>query len=127
MALSLRERDALAGLVEQKLSGRRYSREHIRAVVEQVCSALGSSGKPATGEDVVIVLSAASTPDLGSRLRQALTEHDIVPGGAALASSGRHTVAALQLKACDVAACLGLARSLGCHRATPLAMSELAT
>ena len=46
----------------------------------------------APGPELVAAFTAASAPDLASRLRRALAERGVTPSALATASAGRHTV-----------------------------------
>ena len=113
MAWSQHDREALTARVERKLAGRHISRDAIRATVEQVCSAMDSSGTPAPEPDVLVVMSAASTPDLASRLRQRLEQEGVRPVETGVATAGRFTVCAVRLRTCDAALVRAVARDAG--------------
>jgi len=127
MALSHHDREALTARVERKLAGRRISRDAIRATVEQVCSALDSSGTPLPNPDVVVVMSAASTPDLGSRLRQRLDRDGVRLVDAGVATVGRHTVCAVRIAAADGEAVRAACHASGWTVSDTLPCAELLT
>ena len=125
MSLSLHDREALTTRVERKLAGRRISRDTIRATVEQVCSALDSSGTTLPNPDVLVVMSAASTPDLASRLRQRLEKDGVRLVESGVATVGRHTVVAIQVAATDEAAVRAACQQSGWFVSHSLLLSEL--
>ena len=125
MALSQDDREALTARVERKLAGRRISRDAIRATVEQVCSAMDSSGTPVPKPDVIVVMSAASTPDLASRLRQRLERDGVRLVETGVATVGRHTVCAVGVGTGDEAAVRAVCREFGWALSGAVQASEL--
>ncbi|MFN8581592.1 MAG: hypothetical protein U0163_11530 [Gemmatimonadaceae bacterium] len=125
MALSQHDQERLCARVERKLAGRRISRAVVRAAVEQVSGAIYSSGTPQSQPDVVVVMSAASTPDMASRLSQHLTARGVVPVAQRRGQQGRFTVVVLQLHANDVDAVREAGNALGFATAGHMAASEL--
>ena len=113
MAWSQQDREALSARVERKLAGRHITRDAIRATVEQVCSAMDSSGTPAPEPDVIVVMSAASTPDLASRLRQRLERDGVPVVETGIATAGRHTVCAIRVRTSDEARVRHVAQEFG--------------
>ncbi|MEP7346864.1 MAG: hypothetical protein ABI877_16445 [Gemmatimonadaceae bacterium] len=113
MVLSQHDREALTARVERKLAGRRISHDAIRATVEQVCSAMDSSGIPVPKPDVIVVMSAASTPDLASRLRHRLERDGVHVAETGVATAGRHTVCALRIAGSDEAAVRAIGQEFG--------------
>jgi hypothetical protein len=125
MALSQHDREALSDRVERKLAGRRIPREAIRAAVEQVCSAIDSSGTPESEPDVVLVMSAPSTPDIASRIRHRLNQAGIKPMETGTGSAGRYAVCAMRVLTRDEAGVRAAAADLGLSIAAPIDTSEL--
>ena len=125
MALSQHDREALSDRVERKLAGRRIPREAMRAAVEQVCSAIDSSGTPESEPDVVLVMSAPSTPDIASRVRERLDKAGIKPLETGVGSAGRYAVCAVRVRARDEAGVRAAATALALSMAAPIASSEL--
>jgi hypothetical protein len=125
MALSEHDREALTARVERKLAGRHISRDAIRATVEQVCSAMDSLGTPAPEQDVIVVMSALSTPDLASRLRLRLEREGVCLLETGVATVGRHTVCAVRLRRSDDASVRSVAREFGWAASDAVPASEL--
>lgn len=125
MALSQQDREALTVRVERKLAGRRISREAIRATVEQVCSTLDSPVPPATEPDVIVVMSAPSTPDLASRLRHRLERDGVQLTDVGVATAGRHTVCVVRVSAGVASAVQAVAEGFGWAVAETVSGAEL--
>jgi hypothetical protein len=104
MALTHDTRRALAERVQRRVEGRGISRQVIEDAVARVGDALDGqpfasqpNGEPASR--IVAVFSAASAPDLGSRVRAALQAEAVSPLATGIGVSGRHTVATVRLAA----------------------------
>ena len=109
MVVSQAEREELIRRVTRRVTGRPAADALVRGAVDRVVAAL--EARPAAlapaGERVVVI-TAASTPDLASRLQAAIGDRGVLRGPA-VASEGRHTVvvgrvAAGQLEAVRAAA-----------------------
>lgn len=125
MALSPHDREALSVRVERKLAGRRIPREAIRAAVEHVCSAIDSSGTTESDPDVVLVMSAPSTPDLASRLRRRLEAEGVAPLESGIGAAGRFTVCTLRVRSTDEPRLRRIADALGLSISGRIDTSEL--
>ncbi len=125
MALSLHDREDLTARVEQKLAMHRISRDAIRATVDQVCSAMDSSGTPVPEPGVIVVMSAASTPDLASRLRLRLERDGVRVAETGVATVGRHTVCAIRVPDGDEPAVRAIAKEFGWALSDSVSASEL--
>ena len=101
MALTHDTRRALAERVQRKVEGRGISRQVIEDAVARVGDALGrqssAPSRDADSRSIVAVFTAASAPDLSSRIRAALMAEAVTPLGIGSATSGRHTVATVRL------------------------------
>jgi hypothetical protein len=101
MALTHDTRRALAERVQRKVEGRGISRQVIEDAVARVGDALDrQSSAPSLGADagsIVAVFTAASAPDLSSRIRAALMAEAVTPLAIGSGTSGRHTVATVRL------------------------------
>ena len=91
MSLTQHDRRSLAERVARRVAGYGIPRRAVESAVEQVAAALERSDAPA-GPELVAAFTAASAPDLASRLRRALAERGVTPSALATASAGRHTV-----------------------------------
>lgn len=89
-------RRALRERVARQVQGSGIPRHALDAAVDQVVAALPSTdgpGAPAEpGVEVVATFSAVSSPDLESRVRNALGEEGVSVFGLGSATIGRHTV-----------------------------------
>lgn len=103
MALTHDTRRALAERVQRKVEGRGISRQVIDDAVARVSDALDQqSSAPSRDADagsIVAVFTAATAPDLSSRIRAALMAEAVTPLAIGSSTSGRHTVATVRLAA----------------------------
>lgn len=101
MALTHDTRRALAERVQRKVEGRGISRQVIEDAVARVGDALdrqpSAFSRDADAGLIVAVFTAASAPDLSSRIRAALMAEAVTPLGIGSGTSGRHTVATVRL------------------------------
>jgi len=101
MALTHDTRRALAERVQRKVEGRGISRQIIEDAVARVGDALDqqspTSSRDADGAPIVAVFTAASAPDLSSRVRAALMAEAVTPLAIGSGTSGRHTVTTVRL------------------------------
>jgi hypothetical protein len=101
MALTHDTRRALAERVQRKVEGRGISRQVIEDAVARVGDALdrqsSASSRDADTSSIVAVFTAASAPDLSSRVRAALMAEAVNPLAIGSSTSGRHTVATVRL------------------------------
>jgi len=125
MVLTQDIRGPLADRVERKLAGRRIKRAVIDAAVERVVAALATA--PATPNDdaLVMALSAASLPDLASRVSAAFARGGVVPFEMAHARAGRHAVVTVRIPVAQRGLVEGIAQELGA-RVTSLDAGEMA-
>jgi hypothetical protein len=103
MALTHDMRRALAERVQRRVDGRGIPRQVIEDAVARVGDALDQLS-PAPASDalsvpIVAVFTAASAPDLGSRVRAALQGESVTLLAMGSSTSGRHTVATVRLAA----------------------------
>lgn len=102
-------RHALRERVAKQVEGRGITRIEVDSAVDRVVAALPSAdgaviaAAPRT-DDVVATFSAASSPDLASRVRHLLAEDGLSAIGFGSATVGRHTVVAVRLPAAAGAA-----------------------
>jgi hypothetical protein len=103
MALTHDMRRALAERVQRRVEGRGIPRHVIEDAVARVGDALERSPSAPNGTApstaIVAVFAAASSPDLGSRVRAALNAESVTPLAMGHSTSGRHTVATVRLAA----------------------------
>ena len=103
MALTHDMRRALAERVQRRVEGRGIPRHVIEDAVARVGDALDqlspASPSDASRAPIVAVFTAASAPDLGSRVRAALQAESVAPLAMGSSTSGRHTVATVRLAA----------------------------
>ena len=108
MALTHDARRALAERVQRRVEGRGIPRHVIDDAVARVADAIDRTSLPpyiggaegdAAPSSIVAVFTAASAPDLGSRVRAALHAESVTPLAMGSGTSGRHTVAAVRLAA----------------------------
>lgn len=125
MVLTQDIRGLLADRVERKLAGRRVKRAVIDAAVERVVAALAKAPPTPNEDALVMALSAASLPDLASRVSAALARGGIVPLEMAHARAGRHAVVTMRVTMAQRGPVEGIAAELGA-RATALSAGELA-
>ena len=101
MALTHDTRRALAERVQRKVEGRGISRQVIEDAVARVSDALdqqsSAASRDAVSGSIVAVFTAASAPDLSSRIRAALMAEAVTPQAIGSGTSGRHTVATVRL------------------------------
>ena len=101
MALTHDTRRALAERVQRKVEGRGISRQVIEDAVARVADALdqqwSTSSRDAESGSIVAVFTAASAPDLSSRIRAALMAEAVTPLAIGSGTAGRHTVATVRL------------------------------
>ena len=101
MALTHDTRRALAERVQRKVEGRGISRQVIEDAVARVADALdqqsSASSRDAESGSIVAVFTAASAPDLSSRIRAALMAEAVTPLAIGSGTAGRHTVATVRL------------------------------
>ncbi len=110
MVVSPAERETLLRQVHARVR-RRVSAAEVRDAVDRVLGALpGASASPVA--DVVVVVSAMSTPDLASRFRAALAGRAQLTD-TAVATEGRHTVMVARVSATDAVICRDVAAQLG--------------
>lgn len=95
MPLSLLERESVLAHIEERVVGRNIPRQITRAAVERVCSVFSTSEdrleKPAGGGEILVALSAASMPDLASRVRRKTMATDITPADTEIGRIGRRS------------------------------------
>jgi hypothetical protein len=101
MKLSQGERDALVLRVEERLGGRGVDRADVRWAVDRVLARLVLPDESPATPSEVFALSAASMPDLSSRVREQLTRMGVAHCESGTATAGRFTV--VTLHAHDVA------------------------
>ncbi|MGI9076291.1 MAG: hypothetical protein ACR2G6_03035 [Gemmatimonadaceae bacterium] len=102
--------------VERRVAGRGISRGLIESTVRQVVAALpvSTAGSPAEREaELVVAVSARSTPDLASRMRRLLDAERVPIIAMGVGQSGQHTVVTLQLSAQARSAVERLVEQLG--------------
>ena len=101
MSASDTVRRALRERVARKVAGSGISPRAIERAVDAVVSALPPDGGAvaAGGPEIIIAISARSIPDLGSRVRAALTREGVSVAEVAVASAGQHTVVTLRASA----------------------------
>lgn len=114
MVLSSSERDDLVRRVEQKLGRTAVGAQPVRAqleraqleraqlvrdVVDRTLGALPDTAPAAPPARVTAVFAATSTPDLASRVRQALAGRNVMADLVGSATEGRHTVVAVRVPA----------------------------
>ena len=103
MALTHDMRRALAERVQRRVEGRGIPRQVIEDAVSRVGDALDQLSPASTSDaqrvPIVAVFTAASAPDLGSRVRAALQAESVAPLAMGSGTSGRHTVATVRLAA----------------------------
>ena len=101
MSASDTVRRALRERVARKVAGSGISPRAIERAVDAVVSALPAEGAPVTGggPEIIVAISARSIPDLGSRVRAALTKEGVSVAEVAVASAGQHTVVTLRAAA----------------------------
>ena len=89
-------RETLVQRVERQVAGKGISRRTVEAAVARVVDALDTTGvaKPPT---VVAALTARSTPDLASRVRQALRAEGVADLEVGIATAGQHTVVTVRV------------------------------
>ena len=101
MALTHDARRALAERVQRRVEGRGISRQIIEDAVARVGDALdqqsSASSRDADASSIVAVFTAASAPDLSSRIRAALMVEAVTPLAIGSGTSGRHTVVTVRL------------------------------
>jgi hypothetical protein len=87
--------------VQRKVEGRGISRQVIEDAVARVGDALdeqsSASSRDADSRSIVAVFTAASAPDLSSRIRAALMAEAVTPLAIGSGTSGRHTVTTVRL------------------------------
>jgi hypothetical protein len=103
MALTHDMRRALAERVQRRVEGRGIPRQVIEDAVTRVGDALDRLSPTSLGvvdrAPIIAVFTAASAPDLGSRVRAALQAESVTPLAMGSGTSGRHTVATVRLAA----------------------------
>ena len=99
MVLSSSERDDLIRRVEQKLGRTSVRAQLVREVVDRTLGALPDAMPAKPTARVTAVFAATSTPDLASRVRQALAGRNVAVDHVGSATEGRHTVVALHVPA----------------------------
>ena len=103
MALTHDTRRALAERVLRKVEGRGIPRHVVDDAVIRVTDALDrQSSAPMTeaeGHSIVAVFTAASAPDLGSRVRSMLRSESVAASAMGISTAGRHTVVAVRIAA----------------------------
>ncbi|MEO6446300.1 MAG: hypothetical protein ABIZ91_07040 [Gemmatimonadaceae bacterium] len=82
--------------VEQKLGGTTVRSDVVRDVVARTLGALPNAAPDAPSVLLTVIVTAASLPDLASRLRRAAEPQGIVIDGLCSATEGRHTVVTLR-------------------------------
>ena len=93
-------RRALIQRVARKVSGHGITRRSIEGAVDRVLAALPADLEaPEPEPPQLVVLAAASSPDLASRARRVLDQHGARVVGIGAGSAGRHTVVTVQLGA----------------------------
>jgi hypothetical protein len=106
MALTHDARRALAERVQRRVEGRGIPRHVIEDAISRVADALDRQSLPSRSGDavsdaapgsIVAVFTAASAPDLGSRVRAALETESVSPLAMGSGTSGRHTVATVRV------------------------------
>ena len=101
MALTHDTRRALAERVQRKVEGRGIPRQAVDDAVARVSDALDQRSSAPAGDvhrsTIVAVFTAASAPDLGSRVRSALQSEAVTPVGIGSGTVGRHTVVTVRL------------------------------
>ena len=106
MSLTQHDRRSLAERVAKRVAGHGIPRRAVESAVEHVAAALSRSESPVagaaeatSGPELVAAFTAASAPDLASRVRRVLADRGITPSGLATATAGRHTVVTLAVAA----------------------------
>jgi hypothetical protein len=95
-------RQALIQRVSRKVSGHGVARRSIEGAVDRVLAALPAHpSAPPTATPAIAVFSAASSPDLGSRVRRAFGRTAGTVLGIGTATVGRHTVVTLRHAGAD--------------------------
>ena len=134
MVMSPADRDELIRRVERKLGRSTVRPAVIHELVDRTLGALAVNAAdqlsvaPATRPPVsptvsppallTVVVTAASVPDLSSRLRRVLETHSIAMPAVASATVGRHTVVALRTPVANLDAIRTAAVSLGARCTT---------
>jgi hypothetical protein len=112
-------RQALIQRVSRKVSGHGVARRSIEGAVDRVLAelpaGLSRTNEPARSDAPprVVVLSAASAPDLASRARRLLEREGVSVLEAGTATSGRHTVVSFRVPGSAVPALERVATELG--------------
>lgn len=118
MVFSSADRDALITRVEQKLGRTHVRRALIRDLVDRTLGALSVASADCTSTSVTVIVSAASVPDLASRLRRAAAQESVLVEGLASATEGRHTVVTMRVAAQQVGLLRAAADRIGAHLVT---------
>jgi hypothetical protein len=113
MQFSQDDRRALIDRVERLAGGSTVSRATIASAVDRVLAGLVPHDESQEGETILVALSAASMPDLGSRVRQGLAREGVPAAEMGVATVGRHTVVTLRAPARAGALVSRLAAELG--------------
>ncbi len=113
MKLSQHERDALVLRVEERLGGRGADRADVRWAVDRVLARLVLPDESPATPSEVFALSAASMPDLPSRVREHLTRLGAAQYESGTATAGRFTVVTLRARGVARARIDDLARAVG--------------
>lgn len=117
MPFSQSDREFLIARVQQKLTTRRASRCAIAEVVDHVAARLDlpdeSVATVTTSSMCVVAVSAASVPDLASRVRAHLAPEGIASVEHGTATVGRHTVVVMRIAETELARVEAVAAALG--------------
>ncbi|MBC7894877.1 MAG: hypothetical protein H7066_05670 [Cytophagaceae bacterium] len=111
MVVSPAEREELVRRVTERVAHRKVDDALVRSVVDRVVGALATREVASVAGTAVVVVSAASMPDLASRLRAALRSVEFQ--GAAVASEGRHTVFVARVDAAGMDSVRTAAQAIG--------------
>lgn len=103
------DRDDLIARVERHLVHERFDHDTVAGAVDRVLSALPEVTAPPSS---IVVVSAASKPDLASRLRAALPE-EWRHAPLAVAHDGRHTVVCCEVPSAHVQVVATAAAQIG--------------
>ena len=118
MVFSSADRDELIKRVEHKLGRTHVRRALIGDVVDRTLGALAATSADCTSTSVTVIVSAASVPDLASRLRRAAEQESILVDGLSSATEGRHTVVTMRAAEQQVGVLRAAAERIGAHLVT---------
>jgi hypothetical protein len=94
-------RETLVQRVERQVAGKGIPRQVVEAAVARVVDALDSASPsvPAAGPSLIAAFTARSSPDLASRVRQALRTEGVTDIELGIGTAGQHTVVTIRTSA----------------------------